>query len=103
MFVEILTEHDELVPLPIALRLTVDEDEFVVDQIGEAETKVIEVESDYKYVSRFLFDISVDVFTSPNILEILIDPESRFPEFDETNNRATFTFDVWQYLGICRS
>lgn len=100
VFVEIRTEHDELVPLPIALRLTVGTEAIEIDQIGEAETKVIEAESDYKYVSRFLFDISVDAFTSPNMLEILIDPESRYPEFDETNNRASFTFDAGNTLDL---
>ena len=94
VFVEIRTEHNELVPLPIAVQMDVGTSGFVVNQIGEVETKVNESDVGYKYTSTFLFDIAAGIFTSPSKIQVLVDPESLYPELDESNNTASFTFDA---------
>lgn len=94
VFVEIRTEHDELVPLPIAIQLNVGASGFAVNQIREVETEVNESEEGQKYTSTFLFNIAAGVFTRPSEMQILIDQESLYPELDESNNSASFTFDA---------
>ncbi|MCY4130443.1 MAG: hypothetical protein OXG15_14510 [Gammaproteobacteria bacterium] len=102
VFVEIQTEHDELVPLPISVHLDVGMSGFSIDQIRDVETKVNESEDGFRYTSTFLFDIPAIVFKSPSVLRIHIDRESLYPELDESNNRASFTFDASNTLDLSK-
>lgn len=102
VFVEIQTEHDELVPLPISVHLDVGTSGFSIDQILEVETKVNESEAGFKYTSTFLFDIPAVEFTNPSKLRILIDRDSLYPELDESNNRASFAFDANNTLDLSK-
>ena len=93
VFLEIRTEHDEQPALPLSVQYLIGERTYTVSQIGETETQVGSL-SGSRYSSKFLFDIAADVFTTHGEIQILIDPETRYPEVRESNNTVEFPLDT---------
>lgn len=93
LFVEISTKHNENEPLPIRLRMNVDGSSHIAELVQEVETKVLETGSKFRYGSIYLFDVPSDRFSSLGTLNIQVDPNERYPEFDESNNRVQFAFE----------
>ncbi len=90
-FVELRTEHSEREPLPLAMRLTSENETLNVDLIGTVETRSL---ASNRYTSRFVFELPARTFSDFLNMEIEIDPESLFPESNERNNLAQFALDA---------
>lgn len=93
IFVEIQTRHNESAPLPLTMWFDVDGNSQKASLVKGVETEDLDAGSEFRYISSFLFDVPDEAFSGYGNLRILIDPNSLYPEPNESNNRVIYVFD----------
>ena len=100
LFIELHTQHNEREPLPLTVRFNNTNRSYDATQVGEVTTRDSSSDTNDHYESRFVFDVAASAFSSFGELAVIIDPESIFPEVDESNNRVNFTLDVGNSVSL---